>query len=200
MLGSPVQPTGERRLPEIAMGDSQSVGVNRLFFLSRPAGHHSTPPSPSPRPDLLHPQTAAGLFGTFTATPSLKVFGICFFLWAFACPSSTFSWAQATAGKPATRETTDLKIQVRGGQESVPVKNASVYVEYRQGRFLVGKKKYKYGVKTNNDGVASVREVPKGKILIQVVAVGWKTFGKVYEIEDDEATVEILLQRPMKWY
>ena len=142
----------------------------------------------------------SGSFGHTAGNPSTMVLRVCFLLWALAFPFSAFSSAQSMADKPAAKETSDLKIQVRGGEASVPVKNASVYVEYRQGRFFVGKKKYKYGVKTNHEGVAAVREVPKGKILIQVVADGWKPFGKVYEIENDEVTVEILLQRPKKWY
>jgi hypothetical protein len=108
--------------------------------------------------------------------------------------------SQTPEGKSSTRDTTDLRIEVRGGEKSIPVKNASVYVEYRQDRFLRTKKKHRYGVKTNNEGVALLREVPKGKILIQVVAEGWKPFGKVYQIETDETTVEIVLQRPQKWY
>lgn len=115
-------------------------------------------------------------------------------------PTVVCGSAQGKSDKPPARETTDIKIEVLGGEEGVRVKNASVYVEYRQGRVLVGKKKIKYGVKTNQEGVASVREIPKGKILIQVVAEGWKPFGKVFEIEEDEATVEVRLQRPKKWY
>ncbi len=130
----------------------------------------------------------------------MGIFTICIVSLLLFFPGRVLGSTQAKSDKPATRETADIKIEVLGGEEGVPVKNASVYVEYRQGRFLIGKKKYKYGVKTNQEGVASVREIPKGKILIQVVAPGWKTFGKVYEIQEDEAAVEVRLQRPKKWY
>jgi hypothetical protein len=132
--------------------------------------------------------------------PFRKTFVICCLHWVLAFLFLPYALSQTPVSKSSTRDTADLRIEVRGGEKSVPVKNASVYVEYRQDRFLRGKKKYRYGVKTNNEGVALLREVPKGKILIQVVAEGWKPFGKVYQIETDETTVEIVLQRPQKWY
>jgi len=190
---SAVDTTRKLKEPEIPSSGSHLVGLSCLFAPPRTAGGQPIPPSRSCG-------APPGSFGHTAGNPSTMVFRVCFLLWALAFPFSAFSSAQSMADKPVAKETTDLKIQVRGGEATVPVKNASVYVEYRQGRFLVGKKKYKYGVKTNHEGVAAVREVPKGKILIQVVADGWKPFGKVYEIENDEVTVEILLQRPKKWY
>ncbi len=200
MPRSSVATTRELKDSNLPGGGPHSIGPSRLFASSCRAAGWFNRLSRSLRHVPSGRGTAAGLFRRPGWNLSRMVFGISVLLWALALPCWSFSWSQSQAGKPATRDTTDLKIQVRGGETGVPVKNASVYVEYRQGRFLAGKKKYKYGVKTNSEGVAAVRDAPKGKILIQVVAEGWKTFGKVYEIENDEATVEILLQRPKKWY
>jgi hypothetical protein len=45
-----------------------------------------------------------------------------------------------------------------------------------------------------------VTEVPQGKILIQVVAKGWHTYGKWYEFNTDAETVQIKLDPPPRWY
>jgi hypothetical protein len=36
--------------------------------------------------------------------------------------------------------------------------------------------------------------------MIQVIAAGWKTFGQWYEMDQDEQTVKIRLQKPPRWY
>lgn len=96
--------------------------------------------------------------------------------------------------------TTRLRIEVTGGTKNEPVENASVYVRYVQERTLLKDKKVEMNVKTNREGVARVPDVPRGKILIQVIAQGWKTYGKWYDAKDDEMTVKIKLERPTKWY
>jgi hypothetical protein len=55
-------------------------------------------------------------------------------------------------------------------------------------------------LKTNEDGSVKVPDIPRGKILIQVVAKGWKTYGKWHEIDTEAMTVEIKLEQPAHWY
>lgn len=97
---------------------------------------------------------------------------------------------------PANR----LTIEVRGGDNNVPVENASVYVKFVEERKLKRDKKYELNVKTNRDGVTHVPDSPLGRVLIQVVADGWKTFGRWYDITDPQQTIQIHLERPPKWY
>jgi hypothetical protein len=54
--------------------------------------------------------------------------------------------------------------------------------------------------KTNQDGSVKVPEVRIGKILIQIVVPGWKTYGKWYVIEKEEETIQIKLEKPPHWY
>ena len=93
-----------------------------------------------------------------------------------------------------------LTIEVTGGEKNTPIDNASVYVKFVQERFLKKDKKHEMNVKTNPDGVAHVPDPPTGKVLIQVVAEGWKTFGRWYEIEDISQPIQIHLERPKHWY
>jgi len=105
--------------------------------------------------------------------------------------------------KPAKEKqegTTKLRIEVTAGDEGKPVESASVYVRYTQGRKLGKDKKIEQNWKTNKDGVVKVSEVPRGSVMIQVIAAGWKTFGKWYEMDQDEQTVKIRLQKPPRWY
>ena len=80
------------------------------------------------------------------------------------------------------------------------VENASVYLKYAEERKLRKDRKYALNVKTNRDGTAHIPDPPLGKVLIQVVAEGWKTFGEYYDLADTGAVIKIHLDRPRKWY
>lgn len=93
-----------------------------------------------------------------------------------------------------------LTIEVTGGEKDVAVANASVYLKFSEGRTLRKDRKYELNVKTNRDGTAHIPDPPLGKVLLQVVADGWKTYGKYYELTDAGAVIKIHLDRPPKWY
>jgi len=93
-----------------------------------------------------------------------------------------------------------LTIEVTGGEKSVPVENASVYVKYVEEHVIKRDKKLELNVKTNREGVAHVAEAPLGRALIQIIAEGWKTYGRWYDITDPHQVIKIRLERPPKWY
>ena len=95
---------------------------------------------------------------------------------------------------------TRLKIRVVD-PSGKPVGNASVYVRYyTSGGLLHHDKLEELDLKTNQDGSVKVPEIPQGKILIQVIAKGWHTYGKWYEIQQSEQSVPIKLEVPPHWY
>jgi hypothetical protein len=104
---------------------------------------------------------------------------------------------QSAGTAPAVKK---LTIEVSGGEKNVAVENASVYLKYAEERKLRKDKKYALNVKTNRDGTAHIPDPPLGKVLIQVVAEGWKTFGEYYDLDDAGAVIKIHLDRPRKWY
>jgi len=57
-----------------------------------------------------------------------------------------------------------------------------------------------FEMRTNQDGIAKVPAIPQGNILIQVNAKGYQTYGKVYEVEEDEKTIDIVLNPPQQQY
>jgi hypothetical protein len=95
---------------------------------------------------------------------------------------------------------TTLKIIVTGGEKGAPVSNASVYVRYEQPRFLRPAEKIELDLKTDMEGIAKVKDVPRIRVLIQIVKDGWKPFGEYYLLTKDEQTIAIKLQLPVHWY
>ena len=92
-----------------------------------------------------------------------------------------------------------LTIEVTAGDSSKPVENASVYVKTIE-EHLIKDKKFEVNVKTNQEGVAHVPDAPMGRVLVQIVADGWKPYGHWYDITDPKQVIKIHLERPPKWY
>jgi hypothetical protein len=102
--------------------------------------------------------------------------------------------------KDSANATVRLRIAITNDRDN-PVPNASVYVRFPEGGgFLHHDKLAELGLKTNQDGTVKVPEIPQGKILIQVIAQGWHTYGKWYDIEKSEESIKIKLDPPPHWY
>jgi hypothetical protein len=93
---------------------------------------------------------------------------------------------------------TKLTVEVKN-IDGKPVDRASVVVKFVEGRSVVklGKKiRTTYELRTDQDGLAKIPEIPQGKIQIQVIAKNYQTFGKVFDVDQEEKTVEINLNPP----
>ncbi|HXZ13356.1 MAG TPA: hypothetical protein VEG64_13290 [Candidatus Sulfotelmatobacter sp.] len=102
--------------------------------------------------------------------------------------------------KPPDPGTARLRIEVTGNDK--PIGNASVYVKFYETGGLFHKEKLaEMNFKTNEDGSVKAPDVPRGKVLIQVIAKGWHTYGKWYDVEEAEPTIQIKLVPPSThWY
>ena len=101
-------------------------------------------------------------------------------------------------GPPMTK----LRIEVKT-LHGRPVERASVVVRFVQGRSIVklGKKiRTHWEMRTNQDGVAQVPPIPQGRVLVQVIAKGYQTFGQQFEVAEEEKTLEIKLNPPQSQY
>jgi hypothetical protein len=105
----------------------------------------------------------------------------------------------AKQGKPQP-ELFTIRIEITAGDKNKPVENASVYVRYNEPRKLKSDKLVEMNVKTSPEGNVRVPLVPKGKILIQVVAEGWKTYGRWFDLTEDGQVFKIHLDKPHQWY
>jgi len=98
-------------------------------------------------------------------------------------------------------DTTKLKIVVinRNGK---PVDRADVIVRFG-GRSVVklGKMVHTtWEMRSTQEGIADIPEMPKGKIRVQVIAKGYQTFGDTFEVSEDQRTIEIKLNPPQPQY
>jgi hypothetical protein len=105
---------------------------------------------------------------------------------------------------PACAETpmTRLRVEVKSLNEK-PIERASVVVRFVQGRSIAkfGKNVItRWEMRTNQEGVAKIPSLPQGKILIQVIAKGYQTFGETFDVNEEEKTIEVKLNPPQPPY
>ncbi len=79
-----------------------------------------------------------------------------------------------------------------------PIDRANVRLVFKQGRRkLTGTKiQRSWELKTSQEGTAKLPGIPKGDILIQVTAKDHQSFGDTFTIEEDERTIEVVLNPP----
>ena len=94
----------------------------------------------------------------------------------------------------------NVLVTSQGGK---PIERADVVVKFVKGRSVIefGRKLHtSWEMRTNQEGIAKVPELPQGTILIQVIATGYQTFGQTYEVYDLEKTIDIKLNSPQEQY
>ena len=122
----------------------------------------------------------------------------------FAPFSQTFEvheeWKTLTVKLTSAMTKINVHVTTPGGK---PIDHADVVVKFVSGRSVIelGKKIItSWEMRTNQEGIAKVPEVPQGNILVQVIAKGYQTFGQTYEIDELEKTVEVKLNSPQEQY
>ena len=106
--------------------------------------------------------------------------------------------AAAAWGAPMTR----LNVVVKT-QSGKPIDRAAVVVRFIEGHSVVklGKAiRTTFEMRTNQEGEVKIPAIPQGKIRIQVIAKGYQTFGQIFDVTDDEKTVDIALNPPQQQY
>src|SRR3954452_8115335 len=106
--------------------------------------------------------------------------------------------AAAAWGAPMTK----LNVVVKT-QSGKPVDRAAVVVRFIEGHSVVklGKAiRTTFEMRTNQEGEVKIPSIPQGKIRIQVIAKGYQTFGQIFDITDDEKTVDVALNPPQQQY
>jgi hypothetical protein len=127
----------------------------------------------------------------------LALSAVLFFLAPLTMPAQPPAGAQK---QDKQAQMTRLTIEVTGGDDNKPMAEASVYVRFYQDRKAQKGKTVELNLKTNQEGVARSPDVPQGKILVQVIAPGWKSYGEWFDVQEAERTVQITLMHPSKWY
>ena len=97
---------------------------------------------------------------------------------------------------------TTLTVEVKSPSGN-PVDRASVIVKFVKGRakMKLGKKILKtWETRTNQEGLAKIPPIPQGTIQVQVIAKGYQTFGKVFEVDEEQKTIAVKLNPPQDQY
>lgn len=121
-------------------------------------------------------------------------------IWAAALVWGVLLGLAPLLGSGAEKDRVRLEIKITAEETDKPIANASVYVKFKEKRFLWKDKKREWHVKTNPEGKAVFPAVPEGNALVQIVAEGWKTYGEFHDLKGPKQTLEIKLKRPKRWY
>ena len=90
--------------------------------------------------------------------------------------------------------TTRIEVTILRNEDGGPIENASVIFH------LLGDKG-NMELKTNEDGKTVIDVLPTGsKVLLQVIAKGYQTYGQDYDVNKPEMAIEVKLKRPGQQY
>ena len=91
----------------------------------------------------------------------------------------------------------DVTIRVVKVENGKPIRNAYVVLHPLNSD---GKEQGSINLKTDSEGKTAFNNLPYGKLRIQVIAHGRKTFGQDYDFDAPEKEFEIKLQPPADQY
>ena len=92
----------------------------------------------------------------------------------------------------------NLKLVVVKDSNGKPVRNAAVVLHPVDGKGH--QQKGGMELKTDSEGKTNMDGVPFGKLRVQVIAPGFRTYGEDVEINQPEQEITIKLQRPQDQY
>jgi hypothetical protein len=106
--------------------------------------------------------------------------------------------ALAMPALAAPKSYSNVKVLVVKDSNGKPVRNASVVLHPvdKNGH----QDKGGLELKTDSDGKTGMDGIPYGKLRIQVIAPGFRTYGQDFDITQPEHEITIKLQRPQDQY
>ena len=98
----------------------------------------------------------------------------------------------------AEHKSATLQFLVVKNENGKPVRNAEIVLHPvdKQGK----QKSDGAEGKTHEDGKAQINRIPYGKVRVQVIAPGFKTFGEDFEVNQPTHEITIKLQKPSEQY
>lgn len=97
---------------------------------------------------------------------------------------------------------TALRVTVKD-QNDRPIDNAAVILDFLGSHQItkLGKRRQTHWeVHTNQEGLAHFPPVPQGTLQLQVVAKNHQTFGKKFDVDTDQKTIDVKLNPPQEQY
>jgi hypothetical protein len=116
------------------------------------------------------------------------------------CLALLSAWLSVGALPALAADQTLLHIHVTN-KEGKPVGNASVIVRFAPDRLIkIKRSKTSWELRTSQEGMAKIPEIPQGRVQVQVIAKNYQTFGDTFDVREDEKTLEIVLNPPQAQY
>jgi hypothetical protein len=110
------------------------------------------------------------------------------------------AWLSVGALPAIGADQTLLHIHVTN-KEGKPIGNASVIVRFVPDRLIkIKHSRTSWEMRTSQEGIAKIPEIPQGKVQVQVIAKNYQTFGDTFDIKEEEKTLEIVLNPPQSQY
>ena len=96
------------------------------------------------------------------------------------------------------RKTAQLNFVILKNNNGKPVRNAEIVLHPidKTGKL----KEESVELKTHEDGKATIGGIPYGKLRVQVIAHGLRTYGEDYEIQEPTHDITIKMQNPADQY
>lgn len=120
----------------------------------------------------------------------------CFFLGSFAVRAQGNQDRRGRKYK-APPPTSTIQVTVLREDNGKPIENAAVIFHPVEG----DRDKGAMELKSNEDGKATIDVIPIGDtVRLQIIAKGFQTYGKDYQVDKAQMSMEIKLHRPARQY
>jgi hypothetical protein len=113
---------------------------------------------------------------------------------AVACGLALAVFLNASTARAADEVT--LQVVVKEGANNEPIFQAHLTLQFKIHQKYKLDKWISYSAKTDKKGQCTFRHITKGPIRLMVTAEGFQTFGKKYEIEEDNHVIVVKLRKP----
>jgi hypothetical protein len=113
--------------------------------------------------------------------------------WIFVGAAILLSCA---AGKPAQQQPipeVSLTVEVKEADTGDPISQARLTLTFKQGRLH---RPVSYSAKTNAQGRYRFTNIPKETVRLLVTADRHQSFGKEFDLEEDNQVIEVKLKKP----
>lgn len=116
-----------------------------------------------------------------------------------ACVACLFLVSLSSPARAEGVERTNVNVLVKDAETGQPINQARLTLQFHQPGSVVKLQRSKplaYSAKTNPQGRCRFTNIPKGTLHLIVTAERHQTFGKDFELEQDNQVIEVKLKKP----
>ncbi len=113
--------------------------------------------------------------------------------------TSTLLISLQTTARADSPERTSVNVVVKDAATDQPINQARLTLQFREPKGKLGMRRGKllsFSAKTNLHGRYKFTDIPKGTVRLMVTAERHQSFGKEFEIEQDNQMIEVKLKPP----